>query len=114
MRDANHAARAPLQWAFGAGGVGQTFVFEHENAVRESRVSVFGATGALGFTPARALNGPVPLADAIGRGLHRAGDAAEGAKATAGRGLLTLLSWVLAFVPRTSAKQASMSSLTTT
>jgi len=43
---------------------------------------------------------PVPLADAIGRGLHRAGDAAEGAKATAGRGILTLLSWILAFVPR--------------
>ncbi|HJP71893.1 MAG TPA: hypothetical protein VJ975_09260 [Candidatus Limnocylindria bacterium] len=43
---------------------------------------------------------PVPLADAIGRGLHRAGDAAEGAKAAAGHGAVTLLSWVLAFVPR--------------
>jgi hypothetical protein len=43
---------------------------------------------------------PVPLADAIGRGLHHAGDAAEGAKAALGHGILTLLSWVLAFVPR--------------
>jgi hypothetical protein len=43
---------------------------------------------------------PVPLADAIGRGLHHAGDAAEGARAAAGRGILTLLSWILAFVPR--------------
>ena len=42
---------------------------------------------------------PVPLADAIGRGLHRAGDAAEGAKGALGRGLLTLMSWILAFVP---------------
>lgn len=42
---------------------------------------------------------PVPLADAIGRGLHRAGDAAEGAKSALGRGLLTLMSWILAFVP---------------
>jgi hypothetical protein len=42
---------------------------------------------------------PVPLADAIGRGLHRAGDAAEGAKSAFGRGLLTVMSWVLAFVP---------------
>jgi hypothetical protein len=42
---------------------------------------------------------PVPLADAIGRGLHRAGDAAEGARSALGRGLLTLISWVLAFVP---------------
>ena len=43
---------------------------------------------------------PVPLADAIGRGLHRAGDAAEGAKSAFGRGLLTLITWILAFVPR--------------
>ena len=42
---------------------------------------------------------PVPLADAIGRGLHRAGDAAEGARSALGRGLLTVLTWVLAFVP---------------
>ncbi|MGH2418226.1 MAG: hypothetical protein ACRDFY_07815 [Candidatus Limnocylindria bacterium] len=43
---------------------------------------------------------PVPLADAIGRGLHRAGDAAEGAKSALGRALLTVTSWILAFVPR--------------
>jgi hypothetical protein len=43
---------------------------------------------------------PVPLADAIGRGLHRASDAAEGLKAAIGRGILTVLSWILAFVPR--------------
>ena len=43
---------------------------------------------------------PVPLADAIGRSLHRAGDAAESAKASLGRSLLILLSWILAFVPR--------------
>ncbi len=42
---------------------------------------------------------PVPLADAIGRGLHRAGDAAEDARSALGRGLLTVMSWVLAFVP---------------
>lgn len=43
---------------------------------------------------------PVPLADAIGRGLHQAGDAAEGLRAAVGRGAVTLLSWILAFVPR--------------
>jgi hypothetical protein len=47
---------------------------------------------------------PVPLADAIGRGLHRAGDAAEGAKSALGRGILTLVSWILAFVPRRRAE----------
>ncbi len=43
---------------------------------------------------------PVPLADAIGRGYRSAGNAAEGARSAIGTGLLTLLSWVLAFVPR--------------
>jgi hypothetical protein len=43
---------------------------------------------------------PVPLADAIGRALHRAGDAAEALKSAVGRGILTVLSWILAFVPR--------------
>jgi hypothetical protein len=42
---------------------------------------------------------PVPLADAIGRGLHRAGDAAEGARTAFGRAVLTVMSWILAFVP---------------
>ena len=43
---------------------------------------------------------PVPLADAIGRGLHRAGDGLAGTRAALGRGLTTLLAWILAFVPR--------------
>jgi hypothetical protein len=43
---------------------------------------------------------PVPLADAIGRGLHRAGDAIDALQTAFGRGLLVLVSWILAFVPR--------------
>jgi len=43
---------------------------------------------------------PVPLADAIGRGLHHAGDVAEATKGALGRAILTVLSWILAFVPR--------------
>lgn len=43
---------------------------------------------------------PVPLADAIGRGLHRTGDAIDGLQAAVGRGLLVGVSWILAFVPR--------------
>lgn len=43
---------------------------------------------------------PVPLADAIGHGLHRAGDALDALQAATGRGLLVLMSWILAFVPR--------------
>ena len=43
---------------------------------------------------------PVPLADAIGRGLHRSGDAIDAVQGALGRGALRLMSWVLAFVPR--------------
>ena len=43
---------------------------------------------------------PVPLADAIGRGLHRTGDAIDGLQAALGRGLLIALNAILAFVPR--------------
>ena len=47
---------------------------------------------------------PVPLADAIGRALHRAGDAAESLKTGVGRAVLTLFSSLLAFVPRRRAE----------
>lgn len=43
---------------------------------------------------------PVPLADAIGRFLHRCGDALDAAQAAAGRGLLIGVNMLLAFVPR--------------
>ncbi|MEO5987201.1 MAG: hypothetical protein ABIW50_05370 [Candidatus Limnocylindria bacterium] len=42
---------------------------------------------------------PVPLADAIGRGLHRAGGAAEATRSAFGHGILTVITWILAFVP---------------
>lgn len=51
---------------------------------------------------------PVPLADAIGHGLHRAGDAIDGLQAAVGRAILVLLSWVLAFVPRRRPKLATV------
>ncbi len=47
---------------------------------------------------------PVPLADAVGRGLHRAGDAIDGAQAALGRGLLYAFNVVLAFVPKRRAE----------
>lgn len=47
---------------------------------------------------------PVPLADAIGRGLHRLSDGAEALRAGIGRGVLTLFAWLFAFVPRRRAE----------
>jgi len=43
---------------------------------------------------------PVPLADAIGAFLHRCAIVLDELQAVAGRGVLHLMSWILAFVPR--------------
>jgi hypothetical protein len=47
---------------------------------------------------------PVPLADALGRGLHRVGDWIDGGQAALGRGLLYGFNVLLAFVPRRKAE----------
>ncbi len=56
-----------LGWAFGAGKVGQTYVYEKDGRYHESRASYFDATGGLGFTPRRALETPRELEEALGR-----------------------------------------------
>ena len=43
---------------------------------------------------------PVPLADAIGRFLHRMGDAIDGLQAAVGRAVLYAFNVLFAFVPR--------------
>lgn len=43
---------------------------------------------------------PVPLADALGRLLHRCGAAIDAGQAAFGRFLLLLLGWIMAFVPK--------------
>ncbi len=40
----------PLLWAFGQGVAGQTYVFEHDGALYESRVSFYNALGGLDLT----------------------------------------------------------------
>ena len=80
----------PLGFAFGAGKVGQTYLYEHEQRFYESRVSYFDALGALDYTPARALAAPKDLEEAAGRqvddaearrcfGCHTAASTTEGA-----------------------------------
>jgi hypothetical protein len=58
-----------LGWAFGAGKVGQTFLFERDAATYEARASYFDGKRALDVTPGRALDSPVDLEAAIGRRL---------------------------------------------
>jgi hypothetical protein len=65
--DGTRSLAAVLDWVFGAGNIGQTFVFSLEGAVHESRVSYFDRTRDLDFTPARALEAPSDPEQAIGR-----------------------------------------------
>jgi len=85
----------PLGWAFGAGRIGQTFVYERGGAFHESRVSYIGALAGLAFTPKRALETPRDLDEALGRpiphaealrcfGCHGAATARDGAVDQAG------------------------------
>ncbi len=60
---------ARLGWSFGVGKVGQTYIYERDGRLHESRVSYFDALGALDFTPSRALVAPRDLEEAAGRPL---------------------------------------------
>jgi hypothetical protein len=64
---AGSSSSAPLTWAFGEGRVGQSFLFERDGIFHEARVSYYEATRALDFTPARALDAPRTLDEAMSR-----------------------------------------------
>jgi hypothetical protein len=61
------SSSARLTWAFGAGNVGQSFLFDRDGTVHEARVSYFDSIRALGFTPGRAVTAPRDLAEAMAR-----------------------------------------------
>ena len=69
MSDGKDRISNVLDWAFGAGKVGQTFLFERNGATYEARASYFDGKRALDVTPGRALDSPVDLEAAIGRRL---------------------------------------------
>ena len=58
VRDAARHSSVPLAWAFGAGKVGQSFLFQAGGAFREARVSYYDSIHALDFAPARAIVSP--------------------------------------------------------
>ena len=67
VADGTRALRSPLAWAFGAGKIGQTYMFERAGALFEGRVSYYESIRGLGFTPTRALAEPRDLEEAMGR-----------------------------------------------
>jgi Cytochrome c554 and c-prime len=60
---------ALLLWAFGLGKVGQSYLFERNGVLHESRASYYESTDALDFTPNRALTSPRDLDEAMSRPL---------------------------------------------
>jgi hypothetical protein len=76
VSDGSRTAAVALRWAFGAGKVGQTFLFERGRAMHEGRASYFGTIEALDQTPGRALDRPADVESAMGRRLS-AGETAR-------------------------------------
>ncbi|MDR3699505.1 MAG: multiheme c-type cytochrome [Candidatus Sulfopaludibacter sp.] len=63
----------PLLWAFGRGQAGQTYVFEYNGAMYESRVSFYNALRALDLTMGALNTRPRSLAEAAGRRMDSIG-----------------------------------------
>jgi hypothetical protein len=67
VTDGEQSRAARLGWAFGAGKVGQSFLFERDGVVHEARVSYYDAIRALDFTPNRRLAAPRDVDEAMSR-----------------------------------------------
>lgn len=51
----DESSSATLTWGFGAGTVGESFLFERPDGFHEARVSYFASIDGLGITPGRAI-----------------------------------------------------------
>ena len=63
----------PLLWAFGRGKAGQTYVFEYEGAMYESRVSFYNQLRALDLTMGALGSKPQSMVEAAGRRMDAIG-----------------------------------------
>ncbi len=64
---------AQLLWAFGQGQAGQTYVFERDGALYESRVSFYNALGGLDLTMGAQQSQPKNIEEAAGRRMDSIG-----------------------------------------
>jgi len=67
VRDGKETLRAQIEWAFGDGKVGQTYLYRGNGAWYESRVSYFPAIAGLDITIGQQDITPHNLAEAAGR-----------------------------------------------
>ena len=67
MTDGKETLRVPIEWAFGQGAAGQTYLFQREGRWYESRVSYFAALRGLDLTLGMQNHTPHNLLEAAGR-----------------------------------------------
>ena len=67
VTDGANTIRVPLEWAFGLGVAGQTYVLQYQGEWYESRVSFYNETGALDLTMGAAGYRPHSVEEAFGR-----------------------------------------------
>jgi hypothetical protein len=67
VTDGEKSLSAPLTWSFGDGHVGQSYLYERDGNVYESRASYFDSLKALEFTPGRKLTDPQNVEQAMAR-----------------------------------------------
>ncbi len=77
VTDGRETFTVRIEWAFGQGGAGQTYVFEKNGNWYESRVSFFNDSQGLGLTLGAATAKPASLEEAAGR-LMSPADARDG------------------------------------
>ena len=67
VTDGTLSIHVPLEWAFGLGVAGQTYVLQYQGEWYESRVSFYNETGALDLTMGAAGYRPHSIEEAFGR-----------------------------------------------
>ena len=67
VTDGTQTVRVPIEWAFGLGSAGQTYVFQRDGVYYESRVSFFKAVQGLDLTMGAAAMEPHDIDQAAGR-----------------------------------------------
>lgn len=72
VTDGSHSVTAPLEWAFGLGEAGQTYVYQRNGVFYESRVSYYKAIDGLDLTLGAHNQTPANLEEAAGRRMDAA------------------------------------------
>jgi hypothetical protein len=71
VTDGKRTVTEPVLYCFGQGEVGQTYVFQHDGQLYETRVSYFRSIQGLDFTVGHTHVAPSSLDDALGRPIGR-------------------------------------------